>query len=155
MFSRILAQEDEFWGVEFMFWTLGANLENLEFRFHARATTFIFTLPLERQKVGLSINFMLSEICVFRSTLERQDLRSSEELCLTLERASSRDFMQLELFHILQTARAKESTLERPLTFGMSARAKESTLERDPCFSKILAKCFKYIFASSFHPKHS
>ena len=49
--------------------------------------------------------------------------RSSEELCLTLERASSGDFQHPALFAFLQTARARKSTLERPLCFGKLARA--------------------------------
>ncbi|GMP66486.1 hypothetical protein CsSME_00026831 [Camellia sinensis var. sinensis] len=57
--------------------------------------------------------------------LERRDLRSSEELCLTLERASSGEFQQ-------------PSTLERPLCFGKLAQAEKATLERDPCFQQIL-----------------
>ena len=123
--------------------------------FHARATTFVFRLSLERRNTGSSVNYKLSGFCVCRCTLERRDLRSSEELCLMLERASSGEFQQLVLFTFLQIARVREATLERPLSFGKLARAKESTLERDPSFQQVLKNIFKYIFAFSFHPRHS
>ena len=123
--------------------------------FHARATTFVFRLSLERRNAGSSVNCKLSGFCVCRRTLERRDLRLSEEQCLTLERASSGEFQQPVLFILLQIARARKSTLEQPLSFGKFALAKESTLERDLCFQQVLKNVVKSIFASSFHPRHS
>ena len=88
-FPEKLAQKDEFWHVWLLVWALGANLKNPDFGFHARATTFVLRLSLERRNAGASVNCKLSGFCVCRRTLERRDLHSSKELCLTLERESS------------------------------------------------------------------
>ena len=58
-------------------------------------------------------------------------------------------------FPNLQVTRAKEVTLERPLSFCMSARARKSTLERGPYFQKFCLSVPTYVLASSLHLRHS
>ena len=72
---------------------LGSKSENSKilpihssYRTYARATTLCFALPLEWPKVGSSVNCMLPKVYKFCRPLERLELRSSEDLNLTLER---------------------------------------------------------------------
>ena len=103
--------------------------------FHTRVTTFVFRAPLKRRNVGSSVACKLSGMYVCRRTLERRDLRSSEELCLTLERASSEDFQHPVLLHFY-----------RPLERGSLCSSGESHARARPLFSANFEKCFKVHF---------
>ena len=94
MFSRIWAQEVEFGVVECLVWAWEANLE----------------------------------IPDLASSLERRIPRSSEHLCPGLRSSDHRATIARKIsasstFTVLQTARAKDSSLERSLWFWTYARA--------------------------------
>ena len=113
MFSRIWAQEVEFGVVECLVWAWEADLE----------------------------------IPDLASSLERRIPRSSEHLCPGLRSSDhratiARKITASSIFTVLQTTRAKDSSLERSLWFWTYARAEKVSLERSSYFQHSLRNVF-------------
>ena len=135
--------------------SLGGKSGNFRIWLPRSSAHRLFRAVFEWRNGGSSVNCKLSSFwCTqthapaTRPTLERR--------AVSYARASiEREISTTSTFAFLQTAWAKESTLERPLCFAKLARAKKASLERDSCFQQVLKNIFQGIFASSFHLRHS
>lgn len=143
-------------------WSLGVQYGNPRFCSSAQMAKSALerplcdlTFPLERLEVRSSMNYELLEVSCFCRLLERQELRSSEDLSLTLERPSSVKITQAVLFQVYRLLERKKLRSSGPTHVCMSARAREVAFKWDSCFQQVLLSVSKCILAFSLHPRHS